>query len=51
VTVTNIPALVGVLAGADVEFIIAGGVAANLHGSATTTVDLDVIYRRTDEKL
>jgi hypothetical protein len=51
VTPTRIVDLVRVLADAGVEFIIVGGVAANLHGSATTTVDLDVVYRRTEENL
>lgn len=49
--VTDITALVRVLASAGVEFIIVGGVAANLQGSARTTVDLDVVYRRTGENL
>lgn len=30
---------------AGVEYIIVGGVAANLHGSAMVTFDLDVMYR------
>jgi hypothetical protein len=47
VSATDIAALVRALADGRVEFIIAGGVAANLHGSARTTLDLDVIYRRT----
>jgi hypothetical protein len=51
VTVTNLPRLVETLARVGVEFIIAGGVAANLHGSARTTIDLDVIYRRSDGNL
>lgn len=36
---------------AGVEFIIVGGVAAALHGSARVTVDLDVMYRRSDENI
>jgi len=35
----------------DVEFIIVGGVAANLHGSARVTVDLDVMYGRNDDNI
>lgn len=35
----------------EVEFIIVGGVAANLHGSARVTLDLDVMYRRSDENI
>ncbi len=29
-----------------VEFILVGGVAANVHGSARATYDVDVVYRR-----
>lgn len=36
---------------AGVEFIIVGGVAATLHGSARVTVDLDVMYRHSDENI
>ncbi|MBM4195009.1 MAG: hypothetical protein FJ202_11615 [Gemmatimonadetes bacterium] len=36
---------------AGVEFIVVGGVAANLHGSARVTLDLDVMYRRSDENI
>lgn len=35
----------------DVEFIIIGGVAASLHGSARVTSDLDILYRRTDANI
>jgi hypothetical protein len=34
-----------------VEFIVIGGVAANAHGSARLTSDIDVSYRRTDANL
>jgi hypothetical protein len=34
-----------------VEFIVVGGLAATLHGSARVTFDVDVLYRRTDENL
>ena len=40
-----------VLAGAGVEFIVVGGVAARAHGSARLTNDLDVLYRRTPENI
>ena len=36
---------------ARVDFIIVGGVAANLHGSARITVDLDVMYRHDDANI
>ena len=35
----------------DVAFVIIGGIAATLHGSARVTFDLDVIYERTAENL
>ena len=34
-----------------VEFVIVGGVAANLHGSARLTMDLDVVYGRSKENI
>jgi hypothetical protein len=35
----------------NVEFLIVGGVAAAMHGSARTTLDLDILYRRTRENV
>ena len=35
----------------EVEFIIVGGVAMNLHGSAHVTFDLDICYNRRRENL
>lgn len=46
---TDFHALVALLGGAGVEFIIIGGVAATLHGSAYITTDLDVLYRRSPD--
>ena len=34
-----------------VRFVLIGGLAANVHGSPTTTRDVDVCYQRTDENL
>jgi hypothetical protein len=48
---TNFPELIQSLAGAHVEFIIIGGVAARAHGSARFTEDLDVAYRRSEENI
>ena len=48
---TDFSALLRALNGVDVEFIIVGGVAATVHGSARLTIDLDVLYRRTRENL
>ena len=38
--------LLEILAQADVQFILIGGVAANLHGSARATFDIDIVYAR-----
>ena len=35
----------------NVEFIVIGGLAATLHGSARVTFDVDVLYRRSDENI
>jgi predicted nucleotidyltransferase len=51
VTATDFPALINLLAAGGVEFIVIGGVAATIHGSAHITVDLDVLYRRTPENI
>jgi len=48
---TNYARLLEVLHGADVEFILIGGVAANLHGSARATFDVDVVYARQGENI
>jgi len=42
--VTDFRRLLRALAGAGVEFIIVGGVAAAAHGAVRTTLDLDVVY-------
>jgi hypothetical protein len=38
--------IIGLLASADVKFIIIGGAAATAHGSPRLTNDLDVVYSR-----
>ena len=48
---TDFPALLRALAEAGVEYILVGGVAATVHGSARLTQDLDVVYRRSEENL
>lgn len=35
----------------NVEFIVIGGLAATLHGSARITFDVDVLYRRSDDNI
>jgi hypothetical protein len=44
--VTDLSALTRLLVEAGVEFIVVGGVAATIHGSARLTQDIDVVYRR-----
>jgi len=39
------------LAGVGVEYILIGGAAANVHGSARLTQDVDVVYRRNKENV
>ena len=39
------------LADAGVDFVVIGGVAALIHGSAQLTFDLDIAYRRVDSNL
>ena len=43
--------LLAALAANHVEFVIIGGLAATLHGSARVTYDLDIVYNRTPENL
>jgi predicted nucleotidyltransferase len=49
--VTNFRRLLEVLVDGGVEFVVIGGVAATAHGAARTTLDLDVVYRRTADNL
>ncbi len=46
---TDFGRLLACLTEAEVEFVVVGGFAATAHGSAHVTVDLDVVYRRTEE--
>ena len=49
--VTDFEKALATLTEADVEFIVIGGVAGALHGSAFITQDLDVVYARNDENI
>lgn len=40
-----------VLNGAGVEYVLIGGVAATLHGSARFTADVDILYRRSRDNI
>lgn len=48
---TAFATLLQALADGRVDFILIGGVAATLHGSARLTRDVDVVYARTDDNL
>jgi hypothetical protein len=48
---TDFAALLTSLLDADVEFILVGGVAGNVHGAARATFDVDVVYRRTPQNV
>ena len=48
---TDFAALLRQLLESEVEFILVGGLAGNVHGSARATYDLDVVYRRTPDNL
>jgi hypothetical protein len=49
--VTDFARLLGALSRGGVDYIIVGGVAATIHGSARLTQDLDVCYARSDTNL
>jgi predicted nucleotidyltransferase len=49
--VTDFARLVGTLVDAEVEFVIVGGLAATVHGSARLTQDIDIVYSRDDANL
>jgi hypothetical protein len=49
--VTDFEQLIGTLVESDVEFIVVGGLAATVHGSARLTQDVDVVYARSDENI
>jgi hypothetical protein len=46
---TDFAGLLRRLLDAEVEFILVGGLAGNVHGSARATYDLDAVYRRSPE--
>ncbi len=45
---TDFETLIGALTAADVEFVIVGGLAATVHGSARLTQDIGVVYGRSE---
>jgi hypothetical protein len=48
---TDFRGLIETLLAGEVDFIVIGGVAAAVHGSARATFDLDVVYRRTPDNV
>ncbi|MCY4074296.1 MAG: hypothetical protein OXH04_02560 [Acidobacteria bacterium] len=48
---TDFATLLRTLAGQDVAYILVGGAAATVHGSARLTLDVDVVYGRTPDNL
>ncbi len=48
---TDFEALLRRLAENEVDFILVGGVAASVHGSARLTQDLDIVYARSPDNL
>lgn len=47
----NLDKLIPLLVESEVAFVIIGGVAASIHGSAQVTLDLDICYARDRENL
>jgi hypothetical protein len=47
----DLSALIGALVKARIEFIVVGGAAAVIQGAPITTVDLDIVHRRTQENV
>jgi predicted nucleotidyltransferase len=48
---TKFGQILAVLAGANVRFIVVGGLAAMAHGNARSTYDVDVVYARDRENI
>ncbi len=48
---TDFRAFLDALVNANVEFVIVGGLAATVHGSARLTQDIDVVYARSETNL
>jgi hypothetical protein len=49
--VVDLAQIIPPLVRAKVDFILIGGMAAILHGSARVTFDVDLVYSRTDENI
>ncbi len=51
VPMEQITRLLELLSSSGVEFIVIGGAAGILHGAPVTTLDLDIVHRRTPENI
>lgn len=50
-TTTNFERIVNLLAENEVSFVIIGGLAATVHGSAYVTFDMDICYDRSSSNV
>src|SRR3989442_11802354 len=48
---TQFKSIIRALTDGGVEFIVVGGLAATMHGSAQLTLDVDMVYRRSRENI
>lgn len=48
---TDFEKLIGALVAAHIDFLVVGGLAATVHGSARLTQDVDVVYARSDDNI
>lgn len=48
---TDFKQVLEILLRGDVQFVLIGGLAANVHGTARVTYDIDVVYARADDNL
>jgi len=48
---TDFEAIIQLLARYNIRYIIVGGMAATVHGSARLTLDLDIVYERPEDNL
>jgi hypothetical protein len=48
---TDFRGLISTLARGNVDFVVIGGVAANAHGAARATYDVDVVYARSQDNI
>lgn len=48
---TDFEGLLRALLGGRVEFVLVGGLAATVHGSTRSTIDVDIVYRRSPDNL